>query len=132
MKLTYFSAVTVPKNVTRTRAANISVTKPGLIVFNAATVAMTGIKVGDFISLAQDDSKDGNWYFFLDKKNGFELRLASNKKSLLIQHQSLCSLVRDSFELAHTATHQFKIEHVPITLNEDKTKYWKFYFEATK
>lgn len=121
MKLTIFSAKTLPKSSGGNRGATpkISMTKGGLISLNKSAQDLTGITINDKISLAQDD--DAQWFIFKDKE-GFELRLNTDKRSVVFNHRGLKDMFCESVAKDSNVSNRFWVAGQPTVF--DKVKYW--------
>lgn len=127
MKLKYFSQQTLPKVMGGgNRAARVSFAKSGTITFNEPATQLMGLKVGDKVSLSQDEEDPVNWYFFKDKEHGFEVRSAYDKKGCMFNHSKMVSAFITAVELEEGITHSLLIAGKPTTIKGDKaqTQYW--------
>lgn len=133
MKLNYFTTQTLPKysHGGATRKNPIIVFgKNGAIRLNHPAVELMNLKHEDKISICQDEEKPENWYVFLDKANGYEARLQSDKKSLAFNHSQLVKIFVEAMGLEDGKTYQFPIAQTPTTVNGDKTKFYGILFNA--
>lgn len=132
MKLNYFSSQTLPKGNFGNRNGNpsISMGKNGAIRFNHAASELIGIEHGSKVSIAQDEEAPENWYVFVDKDNGFECRLMSDKKSHGFNHSALIQMFRDAMGIAEGKGITYRIAGQPTTFKRDKKPYWGILFTA--
>lgn len=124
MKLIYFSSQTLPKQGGGNKKPTISFGKKGMISINAETSKLVGLKHGDRITIAQDESAPENWYLFKNNSYGFELRKLSDDKSLGFNHISLVSTFREAMELDDSKSHRFRMAEEPTVMKGDKTQYF--------
>jgi hypothetical protein len=133
MKLKYFTEQTSPR-ASRGGGSTPKVTfgAKGAITFNPAAAQLMGLKKGSKLSLAQDESDPENWYFFLDKEHGFEVRDVKGK-TWLFQHTTLVRELKLSKELDLNGTIKGLIAGQPTILKGDKaeTKYWGILIRPT-
>lgn len=122
MKLTVFNAENFPKNqVGRAAGPKVNFGKKGQIAINSGTVELLGLKHGDSVSFAQDADDPENWYIYKDK-NGYEVRLHSDQKSMVINHSAFCITLKESLGLPTTETAKFLVAGQPTVI--DKVKYF--------
>lgn len=115
MKLTHFNLETLPKNSNRSAAAKVSFGKAGTIHFNHNACELMKIKAGDKITFSQNAESPEDWYFFLDKVNGYEMRSGYDKKGCLFNHAELIRKFNEALELDDNKTRQFLICQTPAT-----------------
>lgn len=125
MKLMYFSAQTLPKQMGRgSKLPRVAFSKSGTITFNPPACELIGLKAGDKITLAQDEEDPRNWYFFKDAQHGFELRAGYKDKGSMFNHKVMVSAFLQAFEKPEDVTHNFMIAGQPTVMKNDKIKYW--------
>jgi hypothetical protein len=126
MKLKYFTEQTVPRSARGGGSTpKVTFSASGAISFNPAAGQLMGLKQGTKVSLAQDETEPDNWYFFIDKQNGFEVRDAKGK-AWIFQHAVLVREFKQARELDIEKTIKGLIAGQPTILKGDKaeTKYW--------
>jgi hypothetical protein len=104
----------------------ITISKNGTILFNPPASKLLNLEKGIRVSFASDYEEPHDWFVFIDPRDGFELHLGSDNKTIFFTHRRL---VQEFFK-AHTAlrtnnTYKFYIYGHPITIVESKTKYWR-------
>lgn len=129
MKLTYFSAQTLPKTIgggAGTKLPKISFGKGGLISFNKKACQLLELQTGDKITISQDAEQPENWYVHKDKQHGFELRAGYKENGCQFNHRQLVKMFCDAMGKAEDKTHGFKIAGQPTLIKNDKAqvKYW--------
>ncbi|MBU7576487.1 MAG: hypothetical protein KAF40_00350 [Flavihumibacter sp.] len=124
MKLIYFSSQTLPKQGGGNKKPTISFGKKGMISINSESAKLVGLKHGDKITIAQDESEPENWYLFKDTHHGFELRNLSDEKSLGFNHIALVSTFREAMDLDSNKSHKFPLAIEPTVMKGDKTQYF--------
>lgn len=135
MKLKYFTAQTKPRawgGAGKDAIAKVSFGSNGQVSFNALAGDLIGLKPGIKISMAQDEKDPENWYFFLDKEHGFEVRL-QKEKYWIFQHSGLVREFKAAKELDPDKTVKGMIAGQPTVIPGDKagTKYWGILIRAT-
>jgi hypothetical protein len=132
MKLIYFSAQTLPKEMGggSTKLPRVSFTKAGIIQFNKQACELIGLKAGDKVTLSQDDDAPQNWYFFKDKQHGFELRAAYKDAGCIFNHKELVLAFLGSWGKDPKISHKIKVAGQPTLIKGDtaKTQYWGLIF----
>jgi hypothetical protein len=127
MKLSVFNNENFPKSSYRSGGPKIGFAAKGQLSINYFAAELIGIKHGDKVSLAQDESDPENWYIFKDK-DGFEVRLHSDKKTLITNHSKLCDSLKESLGLDASTSQRFTVGGQPTIL--DKVKYWGLIYIA--
>ncbi|HEY4288232.1 MAG TPA: hypothetical protein VGN00_14105 [Puia sp.] len=127
MKLKYFSEQTMPRNMGGGKSCipRVNFGNKGAVAFNKEAGKLLGFKVGDKISLGQDEEDPENWYFFLDKDNGFAVRQYKDG-AWLFNHAALVSAFVESKGFDAGKTIKALIAGQPTIMKGDKaqTKYW--------
>lgn len=124
MKLIYFSSQTLPKQGGGNKKPTITFGKKGMIAINAEAAKTIGLKHGDKITIAQDESTPENWYVFKDNFHGFEIRTLSDKKSFGFNHTLLVTSFRDAMELSSEKSYKLPVATEPTVMKGDKTQYF--------
>lgn len=100
---------------------SVTFSKGGLIKINKQAAMMMGIADGTRVAFAQDQEDPANWYIYQDKE-GFECRLAYNKKDLLFNHKTFCVSLKEALGLDEKVSHRFKIAGQPTEIKG--TQFW--------
>lgn len=128
MKLIYFSNQTLPRNAggPGEKAPRITFATKGCIRLNPSAVKLMGLKHGDKITMSQDEEATENFYLFKDQEHGFEVRTASDKKSLIFNHSSLVGAFLEAVGRDSSITQRFLLAGTPTVMAGDKakTQYW--------
>lgn len=105
--------------------AKVTFGAKGAVSFNEAAAGLIGLKKGAKISLAQDEEDPDNWYFFLDKEHGFEVRDVKGKY-WLFQHTHLVRQFMEGKGLEVGKSAKGIIAGQPTVIKGDKanTQYW--------
>lgn len=127
MKLTYFSAQTMPKTGGgRDSQPSICFGKSGSVRITPSACTLIGIADGDKVTISQDEDEPLNFYIFKDNQHGFIVRLSSDKKSLIFSHKALCKSLLEAVGRDASTSHRFKVagKSTVIAGDKAKTQYW--------
>lgn len=124
MKLTKFNTELLPTRPFQIAPGPcVRFSKRNAITFNQDAVDLMELQIGDKITLAQDDDKPENWYFFKDP-SGFLLKENKKAKGLVFYHKTLIKTFKDAFQLDLDASYGFAIDKKP-TYHEGATELWR-------
>ena len=122
MNLTVFDASTLPLSPGGgARAPRILFGAKGGININGSAAEMMGIKAGDRIAFAQDSDDASNWYAY-KSKDGYELRLHSDKVSYQFNNSAFCKMLKECFGMPTNQSAKFLIAGKPTV--HAKVQYW--------
>ncbi len=135
MNLNVFSAETLPTKHSFTgRGPRINFGKSGMINFSKPATQLMKIKVGDKVSLAQDDAHPEKWYFFKDPA-GFILKDATHG-GLWISHKDLVKTYVGAFDGDTNKGQRAVVSPEPVLFGAKKTgggtEYWLIEFQHSE
>lgn len=80
--------------------ASINISRKSGIAFSQAATELIYLRVGDKISLAQDEHDPRKWYVFKDSEKGFTLRSDGKRGTSLVFNSSvICREVTADYDL---------------------------------